>query len=72
MEEDDIAESRVGQYLVQRRTHEGRKSCKPEELIRGCQGLAEGLGSSQPEKKVADIRPYARTKIAQFLYLAST
>jgi hypothetical protein len=30
---------RVGNSLVQRRNDEG---CKPEELIRRCQGLAEG------------------------------
>ena len=31
----------VGNSLVQRRTDEGGKGCKPEELIRRCQGLAE-------------------------------
>jgi hypothetical protein len=42
MEEDDIVKSRIGNTLVQRRTDEGGKGCKPEELIRRCQGLAEG------------------------------
>ena len=46
MEEDDIVKSRVGNTLVQERERgepmgeEG--GCKPEEYIRGGQGLAEG------------------------------
>ena len=39
MEEDDMVKCRVGNTLVQRRTDEGGRA---EELIRGCQGLAEG------------------------------
>ena len=41
MEEDDMV-MRVGNSLVQRRTDEGGKGCKPEEHIKRCQGLAEG------------------------------
>ena len=42
MEEDDMV-MRIGNSLVQeRRTDEGGRGCKPEELIRGGQGLAEG------------------------------
>jgi len=32
---------RVGNSLVQRRTDKEGKGCKPKELIRRCQGLAE-------------------------------
>ena len=44
MEEDDIAKSRVGNTLVQERDEPmGEKGgCKPEERIKGGQGLAEG------------------------------
>ena len=42
MEEDDMVKSRYGNTLVQRRTDEEGKGCRPEELIRRCQGLAEG------------------------------
>jgi len=38
MEEDDMV-IRVGNSLVQRRTDEEGKGCKPEELIRRCQAL---------------------------------
>jgi len=40
MEEDDIV-MRVGNSLVQRRTNEEGRGCKPKELIRRCQGLAD-------------------------------
>ena len=46
MEEDDMVKSRVGNTLVQERERDkpmGEEGgCKPEELIRGGQGLAEG------------------------------
>ena len=44
MEEDDMVKSRVGNTLVQERDEPmGEKGgCKPEELIKGGQGLAEG------------------------------
>ena len=43
MEEDDMVKSRVGNTLVRRRTDVGEEGgCKPEEHIRGGQGLAEG------------------------------
>jgi hypothetical protein len=40
MEEDDMAKSRAIPPWLQRRTDKERKGCKPEELIRRCQGLA--------------------------------
>ena len=48
MEEDDMVKSRVGNTLVQERERERDEpmgeegGCKPEKLIRGGQGLAEG------------------------------
>ena len=42
MEEDDMVKSRVGNTLEERRTDGGGRGCKPKELIRGGQGLAEG------------------------------
>jgi hypothetical protein len=41
MEEDDMV-MRVGNSLGKETNRWGRKGCKPEELIRGGQGLAEG------------------------------
>ena len=46
MEEDDMVKSRVGNTLIQERERDepmGEEGgCKPEEHIRGGQGLAEG------------------------------
>jgi len=42
MEEDDMVKSRYGNTLVQRRTDEEGRAVSPRELIRRCQGLAEG------------------------------
>ena len=41
MEEDDMV-MRVGSSLVLRRTDEDKRAASPRELIRRCQGLAEG------------------------------
>jgi len=42
MEEDDMVKSRYGNTLVQRRTDEEGRAVSLRELIRRCQGLAEG------------------------------
>ena len=46
MEEDDMVMSRYGNTLVlrerERRTDEEGRAASPRELIRRCQGLAEG------------------------------
>jgi len=42
MEEDDMVKRRYGNTSYgERRTDEEGKGCRPEELIRRCQGLAE-------------------------------
>ena len=43
MEEDDMVMSRVGNTLIRRRTDkEDKRAVSPRDLIRRCQGIAEG------------------------------
>ena len=51
IEEDDIVKSRYSNTLVQRerRTDRGGRAASPRDLIRRCQGLAEGWPWQPPK-----------------------
>ena len=67
----------VGNTLVQRRTDKGGKGCKPEELIRRCQGLALATSESSPactqvRAKRSLTAPYFYMEKISGLYLVAS